>query len=151
VARDAIISAFDISPPMVGVLRDAKYANLDKAARVQFANCIYPRLLNIYDTFNDQAVIPVYGDRTRLWFDMVQSPLGLAALAERGEVAQIYQDIGWPAKQLNDRFALEMPEFDGWDKPNMGAVIAGRVPGEGSGDPAPDTDDVDDDTESDAE
>jgi hypothetical protein len=44
-----------------------------------------------------------------------------------------------------------MPEFDGWDKPNMGAVIAGRVPGEGSGDPAPDTDDVDDDTESDDE
>jgi phage portal protein BeeE len=151
VARDAIISAFDISPPMVGVLRDAKYANLDKAARVQFANCIYPRLLNIYDTFNDQAVIPVYGDKTRLWFDMVGSPLGLAALAERGEVAQIYQDLGWPAKQLNDRFALEMPEFDGWDKPNMGAVIAGRVPGEGSGDPAPDTDDVDDDTESDDE
>ncbi len=144
IARDAIISAYDVSPPMVGVLRDAKYSNLDKAMRIQFANCIFPRLLNIYDTFNDQAIIPVYDDQTRLWFNMVQSPLGLAALAERGEVAQIYQGLGWPAKQLNDRFALEMPSFPGWDKPNMGAVIAGRVPGEGSGDPAPGDDDGDD-------
>jgi hypothetical protein len=30
-----------------------------------------------------------------------------------------------------------MPEFEGWDRPNMPAVVAGRVPGEGSGDPAP--------------
>jgi hypothetical protein len=136
-ARDSIISAFDVVPPMVGVLDDAKYGNLDKASRLQFANCIFPRLLNIYDTFNDQAVIPVYVDRTRLWFDMVQSPLGLAALAERGEVAQIYQQLGWPAKQLNDRFALEMPEFEGWDRANIALTIAGRTPGEGSGDPAP--------------
>lgn len=151
-ARDVIISAFDISPPWVGVLKDAKYGNLDKVMRVQFAGCTFPRLLNIYDTFNSQAVTPIYGDRTRLWFDMVQSPLGLAALAERGEVAQIYQGLGWPAKQLNDRFALEMPSFPGWAKPNMGAVIAGRVPGEGSGDPAPDDDDepeTDDDDEGD--
>ena len=154
VARDAIISAFDIAPPMVGVLGQVKYANLDKASRVQFANCVFPRLLNIYDTLNDQAIIPIYGERTRLWFDMVQSPLGLAALAERGEVAQVYQQLGWPAKQLNDRFALEMPEFENWDQPNMGAVVAGRVPGQGSGDPAPDDDDTDnesDDTDNDDE
>lgn len=136
-ARDKIISSYDISPPMVGVLDNVKYANLDKASRIQFSNCIGPRLLNIYGTINSQAIIPVYGRNTRLWFDMVQSPLGLAALAERGEVAAKYQGLGWPAMQLNDRFALEMPEFEGWDKPNMGAVIAGRVPGEGSGDPVP--------------
>ncbi len=151
VARDAIISAFDVVPPMVGVLGQVKYANLDKAMRVQFANCINPRLQNIYGTLNGQAVTPVYGPLVRLWFDMVQSPLGMAALAERGEVAIVYQKLGWPAKQLNDRFALEMPEFPGWDKPNMAAVVAGRVPGEGSGDPAPDTEDEDDDTDGDDE
>ncbi len=155
IARDAIISAFDVVPPMVGVLAQVKYANLDKAARLQFANCIGPRLQNIYGTFNSQAITPIYDNRTRLWFDMVQSPLGLAALAERGEVATVYQKLGWPAKQLNDRFALEMPEFEGWDKPNMAAVVAGRVPGEGSGDPPPDdepdTDDEPDDTDGDDE
>ncbi len=154
IARDAIISAFDVVPPMVGVLAQVKYANLDKAARLQFANCIGPRLQNIYGAFNSQAITPIYDNRVRLWFDMVQSPLGLAALAERGEVATVYQKLGWPAKQLNDRFALEMPEFEGWDKPNMAAVVAGRVPGEGSGDPPPDepdTDDEPDDTDGDDE
>jgi len=138
VARDVIISAFDIAPPMVGVLGQVKYANLDKVSRVQFANCIGPRLQNIYGTINSQAITPIYGDRTRLWFDMVQSPLGLAALAERGEAAQIYQTLGWPAKQLNDKFDLQMPAFEGWDRTNVALTIAGRTPGEGSGDPAPD-------------
>ena len=138
IARDAIVSAYDIPPPWVGILGQAKYAHLDKVARVHFANCIGPRLLNIYGAFNSQAITPIYDNRTRLWFDMVQSPLGLAALAERGEVATKYQAMGWPAMQLNDRFALEMPEFKGWDRPNMPAVIAGRVPGEGSGDPVSD-------------
>lgn len=146
-ARDVIVSAFDIAPPMVGILGLAKYAHLDKVARVHFTNCIGPRLLNIYGAFNSQAIAPIYGNRTRLWFDMVQSPLGLAALAERGEVAAKYQSMGWPAMQLNDRFALEMPEFEGWDRPNMPAVIAGRVPGEGSGDPVLDDDQSDEESE----
>jgi hypothetical protein len=82
---------------------------------------------------------------------MVQSPLGLAHLAERGEVAAQYQALGWPAKHLNDRFALEMGEFEGWDKANMPAVVAGRVPGEGSGDPAPEEEPEPEDDETDEE
>lgn len=136
-ARDKVVASYDIAPPMVGILDKANYSNLDKFMRIQFSNCIGPRLLNIYNTINSQGVWPVYGRDTRIWFDMVQSPLGLAALAERGETARIYFDMGWPAKQVNDRFDLQMPEFEGWDRPNMPAVVAGRVPGEGSGDPAP--------------
>lgn len=146
-ARDKVISSFDVSPPMVGVLDNVKYANLDKAMRIQYSNCIGPRLLNIYNTINSQAVTPVYGRNVRLWFDMVQSPLGLAALAERGEVAAGYQGLGWPAMHLNERFALEMGEFDGWDKSNMAAVVAGRVPGEGSGDPVPNEDESEEEDE----
>lgn len=150
-ARDKVISSYAIQPPMVGVLDKANYSNLDKFARLQFSNCIGPRLLNIYGTINSQAITPIYGRDVRLWFDMVQSPLGMVALAERAEVAAGYQSLGWPAAHLNERFALEMDEFEGWDKPNMPAVVAGRVPGEGSGDPAPDTEDESDDTDSEDE
>jgi hypothetical protein len=58
-ARDKVIASFDISPPMVGVLDNVKYANLDKAMRIQFSNCVGPRLLNIYNTINSQAIWPV--------------------------------------------------------------------------------------------
>jgi len=144
-ARDAIISSFDVSPPMVGVLRDAKYTNWAEAKRAQFNLCILPRLNNLYRTINTQAVYPIYPDRNvRIWYDLVQSPLGLAAIAERGETATVYHGLGWPAAQLNEKFDLQMPPFDGWDKANMPAVVAGRVPGEGSGDPAPDDTDGDD-------
>jgi phage portal protein BeeE len=136
-ARDKVISSYGVSPPWVGVLDDVKYANLDKAMRIQWSTCIGPRLLNIYNTINTQGIWPVYGRNVRLWYDMVHSPLGLAALAERGEVAAGYQALGWPAMHLNERFALDMKPFEGWDKSNMAAVVAGRVPGEGSGDPAP--------------
>jgi len=150
-ARDAIISSFDVSPPMVGVLRDAKYTNWAEAKRAQFNNCLKPRLSNIYGTINSQAIDPLYPDGlVRLWYDQVQSPLGLAAIAERGETAKVYHDLGWPAKQINDRFDLGMPEFEGWDKPNMSAVVAGRVPGEGSGDPVPEDDDDEIDEEPEA-
>jgi phage portal protein BeeE len=137
-ARDKVISSYGVSPPMVGVLDDVKYANLDKAQRIQWSNCIGPRIKDIYRGLNSQAITPVYGRNVRLWFDIVESPLGLAALGEKADTAAKYHALGWPAKHVNDRFALEMDEFEGWDKSNMQAVIAGRVPGEGSGDPAPD-------------
>jgi phage portal protein BeeE len=126
VARDAIISSFDVSPPMVGVLRDAKYTNWKEAKRAHFNLCILPRLNNIYGTINSQAIWPTYGRDVRLHYDLVQSPLGLEPLAERGETARIYYDMGWPAAAVNDKFDLQMPGFDGWDQSNMGAVVAGR-------------------------
>jgi hypothetical protein len=152
-ARDKVVASFDIAPPMVGILDKANYSNLDKFMRIQFSNCINPRLLNIYRTINSQGVWPVYGRNVRLWFDMVQSPLGLAHLQARGETAKVYYDMGWPAAQVNDRFDLQMAEFEGWDRANMPSVIAGRVPGEGSGDPAPDEpeSEPDDDTDGDDE
>jgi phage portal protein BeeE len=125
-ARDAIISAFGISPPVVGVLRDVKYQTWEQALRAQFALCIYPRLWNIYNTINTQAITPVYGPDIRLWFDLVQSPLGLAFLRERGETAQIYMNLGYPGNAVNERFQLEMPRFDEMERPNMPALIAGR-------------------------
>jgi phage portal protein BeeE len=126
VARDSVISSFDVAPPMVGVLRDAKYVNWSESKRAHFNLCILPRLNNVYGTFNGQCIRPLYGPNVRLWYDLVQSPLGLEPLVERGEAARVYYDMGWPAMQLNDRFDLNMPAFDGWDQPHMSAVIAGR-------------------------
>jgi phage portal protein BeeE len=148
-ARDKVISSYGVSPPMVGVLDDVKYANLDKAQRIQWSNCIGPRIKDIYRGLNSQAITPVYGRNVRLWFDIVESPLGLAALGEKADTAAKYHALGWPAKHLNDRFQLEMGAFEGWGRSNMAAVIAGRVPGEGSGDDAPDAepDSQDDDDE----
>lgn len=126
IARDSIVSSFGVSPPTVGILRDAKYQTWDQALRAQYFLCVSPRINNLYNTINSQAIKPVYGNNVRLWYDLVQSPLGLAALRERGETAKIFMDLGYPANALNDRFALEMPRFEELDKPNMGAVIAGH-------------------------
>lgn len=153
VARDAIISSFDVSPPMVGVLTDAKYTNWKEAKRAHFNLCILPRLNNIYRTINSQAIWPIIGRDVRLWYDLVQSPLGLEPIAERGETAKIYYDMGWPAKACNDRFDLGMPEFDGWDSSNMAATIAGRDMDSGDTEESPDesAEDMPEDTEDDTE
>jgi phage portal protein BeeE len=141
VARNAIISSFDVSPPMVGVLEDAKYTNWKEAKRAHFNLCILPRLNNIYGTLNTQAIWPTYGPSVRLHYDLVQSPLGLEPIAERGETAKIYYDMGWPAQAVNDKFDLGMPEFEGWDRSNMSTVVAGHAEDlEGS----PDEDEPDD-------
>ena len=73
-----------------------------------FNNCLLPRLRNIYGTINSQAITPVYDENVRLAADLVQSPLGLAALTERGEAAKVYMDLGWPEKKYNDKFVLDM-------------------------------------------
>ena len=145
-ARDAIISSFGVSPPTVGVLRDARYQTWDNALRAQYALCIGPRISGIYRAINAQAIRPIYGPDVRIWFDLVQSPLGLAALRERAETAAAYQGLGWPAKHLNDRFGLDMPEFEGWDTANMGAVVAGHAEDVSAADagPPPDDDEEDD-------
>ncbi len=155
VARDSIVSSFGVSPPTVGILRDAKYQTWDQALRAQYFLCVSPRINNLYGTINSQAIKPIYGENVRLWYDLVQSPLGLAALRERGETAKVFMDLGFPAKQLNDRFALEMQPFAGWDRPNMATVVAGHAEDLDDSDPAPDepedTDSEDDDTEGDEE
>ncbi len=139
-ARDAIISSYHVSPPVVGVLRDVKYQTWEQALRAQFFLCVSPRLRNLYGAINSQAIRPLYGPNVRLWYDLVQSPLGLAALRERGETAKIYMDLGYPANALNERFQLEMPDFDELDRPNMGAVVAGRAPDLEGSDQEPETD-----------
>jgi phage portal protein BeeE len=126
-ARDEIISSFGVSPPTVGVLRDVRYQSWEQALRAQWTLCIEPRLRNIYGTINSQAIYPLYGRQTRLWYDQIQSPLGLAAIRERGESAKIYLDLGYPGNAVNEFFQLGMPEFEELERPNMGAVIAGHA------------------------
>ena len=125
-ARDSIISAHDVSPPTVGVLRDARYQTWEQALRAQYTLCIHPRLVNLYDTVNSQAIEPVYGPDVRLWFDPVRSPLGLAWIRERAETAQKLLDLGYPANAVNEYLQLGMPTFEELERPNMPAVIAGR-------------------------
>jgi phage portal protein BeeE len=150
VARNSIISSYDVSPPMVGVLTDAKYTNWAEAKRAQFNLCILPRLTNIYNSINNQAIHPIYGDNVRLHYDLAASPLGLAALSERGEAAKGYYDMGVPMIQLNSIFSLGVSPYEGWDQSNMQAVVAGREAPENEpegNEPDPDPDPEEDDDE----
>lgn len=143
-ARDAIISAFDVSPPVVGVLRDVKYQTWEQALRAQWALCIEPRARNIYSTINAQAVNPICGEDVRLWYDPIQSPLGLASVRDRADAAKSYFAFGYPANAINRHFSLGMPYYDELERPNMPLAVAGH-----SGDKPeePTTEQTDDDPE----
>lgn len=148
-ARDAIISAYDVSPPVVGVLRDVKYQTWDQALRAQWALCVEPRAKNLYTTINSQAIWPVYGDDVRLWYDAIQTPLGLAAIRDRAETAKKYFDLGYPANAVNAHFGLGMPYFDELERPNMPSVIAGHED-ETQPEPEPETEpDIEEEAEQD--
>ena len=126
-ARDRIISAHDVSPPTVGVLRDVKYQTWEQALRAQFTFCIGPRLEMIYGPINSQAVQPVYGDGVRIGLDYTKSALGMAAIRERAETAKQFLDLGYPANAVNARFDLGMPYYEELELPNVGAVVAGHA------------------------
>ncbi len=125
-ARDTIISAHDISPPVVGVLDNVKYNNWEQSLRAQWMLCIEPRARDYYQTINTQAIWPVYGTEWRLWYDETQSTLALAAVRERAESAKLYFDLGYPTNAINTHFRLGMPMFDELARPNQATVIAGR-------------------------
>jgi len=145
-ARDAILSAFGVSPPVVGVLRDVRYQSWDQALRAQWALCIRPRLLNIYRTINAQAITPIYGPKVRLWFDVVQSPLGLAMVREQNETAKGYFDMGYPANALNRHFGFGLPYYEELERPNMPTVVAGHAE-DLDGDGVPDDQDQDENSD----
>ena len=125
-ARDSVISGFHIAPPVVGVLKDAKYSNYSEALRAQWTFCIRPRLGRIYNTINEQAIWPLYGPDVRLWYELAENELGLEVLEMRAEAAKKLVDVGHPPINASERVGLDMPAFEGGDRPMMPLAVAGR-------------------------
>lgn len=83
--------------------------------------------------------------RTRIWYDLSGTSIGLALLQERGGVAQTLVDLGYSTNDAAKRVQLDMPNRRELDAPNQKAKIAGRVPGDER--PAPASDDAEDEDE----
>lgn len=128
-AIQEIASVFKVPLPVIGIIDKAAYNQYDLALQAYWTLALQPKLNNIYQALNQQAVWPIYGPEVRLWYDTTDNPLGLAVARLKAKAAKEYMDLGYPANSVNRRFNLGMPEFDELERPNMPSVIAGREPG----------------------
>jgi phage portal protein BeeE len=125
-ARDEIIAAHHVAPPVVGVLDKAKYANYQEALRAHWAFGVRPRLARVYNTMNAQGIWPIYGPDVRLWYELAENELGLAVLDARVDTAIKLVNVGHPVGNASERVGLGMARFEGDDQPNRDLTKAGR-------------------------
>lgn len=135
-ARDEILSIFKVPPPIAGVMDNATLQNANVALRLYWLQALRPKIGQILDAINGQAVWPLYGPDVRIWFELSDNELGLAVLRERADVAKILvRDLDYSTNDANRRTGLNMPiRSPELDVMGTASVIAGRTSGDGSGD-----------------
>lgn len=125
-ARDEMVSAFHVAPPVVGILHEAKYANYGESLRAHWSFGVRPRLATIYNPINTQAIEPAYGPDVRIWYELAENDIGLAALEARADVAKKFVDLGAPPRLAAERVGLGLSRWQGDGLPNRQLAVAGR-------------------------
>jgi phage portal protein BeeE len=125
-ARDEILAAFKVPPPIVGVYENATLQNFKEAQRIWWNRTIGPMSWAIYSALNLQAVGVVYGDNYRLAPDLAESDLGLAVLDARADAAQKLVNLGYTANEAAQRARLDMPHIPELQVYNTQLALAGR-------------------------
>ncbi len=127
IARDETLAVFGVPPPIAGVMDNATLQNASVALRLYWMQALRPRIGRILDAINTQAVEPVYGRDTRIWFELADNELGLAILQQRAEVAKVlHRDLDYSTNDSAERVGLNMPKPPELDEVNSQARIAGR-------------------------
>ena len=122
--REEICAAFQVPPPLVGILDKANYSNMKEARRVFWLDTIIPLLDDLKESFN-RALTPYFGDDIVLDYDTS----GVDALAEnmneKIEAANKLFTMGVPFNQINQRLELGIDEIEGGD---IGYLPASLMP-----------------------
>ena len=110
--REEVAAAFDIPPPMIGILDRATFSNIDEQHRMLYQDTLAPPLAMIEETFEAQLIDPelVYGGNVFVEFDLAGVlQLGLKDRAE-GYTKMLSSGVRTP----NELRRLEnLPPVDG--------------------------------------
>jgi HK97 family phage portal protein len=113
--REEILSVFGVPPQLIGIQDSSTYNNYSISMKIFWETTVLPLLDMLKDAFNHRFNLP---DGMSLNYDTSE----VAALRhneeDKAKVAKIYYEIGVPVSMTNEKLALGLKQYEGWDKVN---------------------------------
>ena len=123
-SREEICSIFNVPPPMIGILENSTYNNIETARKIFWQDCIVPLLEDIKSCFN-LSLAPEFGQGIELSFDLSNVEALQTSNAEKMTTAQTLFGMGVPFNEINQRLELGFDPIDGGD---VGYLAANLMP-----------------------
>lgn len=122
--REEICSIFNVPPPMVGILENSTYNNIETARKIFWQDCIIPLLEDIKNTIN-LSLTPEFGENITLDYDISNVEALQTSEREKLETAKSLFSLGVPFNVINQRLDLGFDEIEGGD---IGYLPSGLMP-----------------------
>lgn len=120
--REEICSIFAVPPPLVGVLDNATYNNIETANRMFWSNGMLPAIRR-WETALNAKVAPAFGADVRIRYDVSHVSALQAATKDNVDVAAKLWALGVPLNVLNSTLNLGLPEVSGGDVGYVSSAI----------------------------
>jgi hypothetical protein len=130
-SRDEILAVMGTPPPMIGDYENATLQNFDKAFQSWWMNVLFPMNHDYYGALNSQAIWPVYGTNTRLWYDVSRTDIGVMLMNKKLDVAKKILDLGHTANTAAAEVGLDLEFVAELETYNRDLAAAGRLDGGG--------------------
>lgn len=123
-SREEICSIFNVPPPMIGILENSTYNNIETARKIFWQDCIVPLLQDIKASLN-LSLTPEFGTGIILDFDLSNVDALQTSSKEKMETAKSLFSMGVPFNLINQRLELGFDEIEGGD---IGYLPSGLMP-----------------------
>lgn len=112
--REEVAAAYFIPPPMVGILDDATYSNIEQQHRMLYQDTLGPWLVQIQEEIDLQLVPDIPGtDRVYVEFNIAEKLKG----SFEQQASALQTMVGAPVMTRNEgRARLNLPSIDGGDE-----------------------------------
>jgi len=125
-SRSEILAVCGTPPPMIGDYENATLQNFDKAFQAWWMNVLFPLNHDFYGAVNSQAIWPIYGTTTRLWYDVSRTNIGVALQSAKLDVAKKILDLGHTANTAAAEVGLDLEFVEELEVYNRDLAVAGR-------------------------
>jgi HK97 family phage portal protein len=122
--REEICSIFQVPPPMIGILENSTYNNIETARKIFWVDTIIPLLEDIKDCFN-QSLTPEFGTGFELSYDISNVDALQTNIKDKIETAKNLFSMGVPFNMINQKLELGFDDIEGGD---MGYLPSGLMP-----------------------
>lgn len=122
--REEICSIFQVPPPMIGILENSTYNNIETARKIFWVDTIIPLLEDIKDSFNI-GLTPEFGTGIELAYDLSNVDALQTNIKEKMETAKGFFSMGVPFNDINQKLELGFDDIEGGD---IGYLPSGLMP-----------------------
>lgn len=122
--REEICTVFSVPPPMIGILDQATYNNVETARKIFWMDTVIPLLEDIKDCFN-LSLTPEFGDNLLLDYDVSGIEALQESTADKINQAKTLWSMGVPFNEINDQLDLGFDPIEGGD---VGYLPSGLLP-----------------------